>query len=796
MSEREWIKWVGLIVAVLMGSVGGYVFYLYRTLPTVEFLKNYTPPLITRIYSQDGELMAELFRERRDYVKIGEIPMLVQRAFIAVEDAEFSKHSGVNFKGILRAIIKNIKARAFVQGGSTITQQLAKLLLLTPQKKISRKIKEIILAKRIERTMGKDRILELYLNQVYLGHGAYGVKEAARTYFRKELNELTLAEIALMAGFVRAPSNYDPVKHPKLAKRRQIHVLKRMFDEGYIDKRAMEEARLEPLKIYRRYKNPFFSYSAYFSEEVRRRLVEEYGEEMIYEGGLNIYTTMLSYHQREAVEALRWGLERYEKRHFRGASDHIEKDKWDGFIKEVHEKEILKDSDFIILKSDGSIDSEREARVEEGEVYTALITKVDDQKRKLDINIGGYKGEVLWNDEVIKKKWEKPSFIFKEGDVVKVKVEKFDDEKIAASLYQQPSVEGSIVCIDNSTGFITAMVGGYDFRKSQFNRAVQAKRQVGSAFKPFVYATALLKGYTPATVIPDLPIVYIEKKEGETEEKWKPHNYEESFKGTITIAYGLARSINLATIRILEDIGTSDVIALANSFGIFSEIPDDLTLGLGSASISLLEITRAYTVFPNKGLLRDTIMFRKLITSDQRVIEEHIPDRLRDFSLENTEHIVFHEPVRVYPEDLADVMVSLLEGVVRYGTGWRAKALGRPVGGKTGTTDDYRDAWFIGFTPEYTVGVWIGYDDRTPLGEHQTGSAVAAPVFVRFMKSILAKQPVSDFNFSEDITFRRIDPITGYLAVPGDNRSMLMAFVEGTEPKSYYQDYTDTLKGF
>jgi len=778
-----------------------YILVLSLSLPSIEYLQNYKPPLTTKIYSSEGKVVAELFRERRDYIPIEKIPDHVINAFIASEDASFFKHRGINLKSLIRAAFKNIEAGSFVQGGSTITQQLAKMLLLSPEKKISRKIKEIFLALKIEKGMSKQKILELYLNHLYLGGGAYGVAEGARTYFRKSLSELTVGEAALLAGLLKAPSYYYPQKNPSGAKSRQIYVLERMLKEGFIDQKEYETAVRTPLRIYRSYKNPFFTQGGYFAEEIRKESVQKFGEDIVYTKGLRIWTSMNVEHQLAGVKALKKGLENFDKKKgFRGVIGNVKEEEWSKFLEEVQNKEIIERADYFDILSDGSKVEYPEKGLKTGEVYTGLITGLNEKKKEIEVRIGFFQGRIPYdNFSWALKDGKEPSALFKKGDLINVKIEEIEGENILLSLYQKPMVQGALLCIENSTGFVTALVGGYEFIETQFNRAIQAKRQVGSAFKPIIYATALTQGYTPASVIEDMPVAYEmpvdEKESEEIPEKWKPLNYDMSFRGEVTIAEALAKSINLATIRLLSKISVKNVIELARSFGIESPLPYELTLALGSASLSLLEITRAYSVFPNKGLLRDVMLLKKIEDSEGKILLENIPVDSDSYP-SNSTTIIYHKPKTVYPPDLSFIMVSLLQGVVKHGTGWKAKALGRPVAGKTGTTNDFRDAWFIGFTPDFTVGVWVGYDDLTPLGEGETGSAVAAPIWVDFMKEILKNVPPSDFSFPDNILFRRIDPFTGHLAKPGDENSILQAFIEGTEPQSYYEDYMEKMKGF
>lgn len=642
-----------IMISVTTLIVFGLAFYLYFThdLPTIETLKNYKPPTVTKFFSEDGEVMGEFFIERREVVSLERVPNHLVQAFISGEDARFFHHKGLDYIAILRALSRNIFSREIVQGGSTITQQVVKSLLLSPEKSFSRKIREAILAFKIEKYLSKDEILFLYLNQIYLGHGAYGVGAAAENYFGKPIEELNLAESALLAGLPQAPSKYSPYNHPEQARRRQSYILNRMVEEGFIAQDELTKALQAPLKIKNK-ENLFIERAPYFVEHVRKYIEEKYGKEALYKNGLQVYTTIDLHFQRIAEEAVESGLKEIENR------------------------------------------------------------------------------------------------------------QKFPSSDIPST------PEGSLVCFDLETGYVKAMVGGRDFKKSQFNRATQARRQTGSAFKPIVYASALDKGYTPASVIIDSPIFF---QWGE--KRWKPKNFEGKFSGPTTLRNALTHSVNVVTVKIAQDIGVDYIKDYAQKIGISSPLQNDLSMALGSSSISLYELTKAYAVFANQGNAFKPIFIKKILDRDGNLLEEHFP--------------LFYPkqlpaPDCIVSPQTAYLITHLMEGVVQNGTGWRAKALGRPVAAKTGTTDQFLDAWFIGYTPELIAGAWVGFDEERSLGENETGSRAASPIWVAFISKILRDKPIKEFPIPEGIEFMKIDPKTGQPTA--EREATLECFKEGTGP--------------
>ncbi len=639
-----------LIVTLIAFGVFSYLYFL-QDLPSIGNLKNYKPSTITKFYSEDGEVIVEFFIEKREVVFLERIPRELVQAFVSGEDARFFEHKGLDYLAILRAFLKNIFSGEIVQGGSTITQQVVKSLLLTPEKSFFRKFREAILAFKIEKYLSKEEILYLYLNQIYLGHGAYGVASAAETYFGKPVEKLNLPEAALLAGLPQAPNKNSPYHHPEQAKRRQAYVLQRMAEEGVISHAEMMKALAFPLTL-RNKQELDRPKASYFVEYIRRYIEEKYGKEALYKKGLQVYTTLDTDDQQIAEEAMESGLREIEKR------------------------------------------------------------------------------------------------------------QKYRPHESSSTL------EGALICFDLESGYIKAMVGGRDFKKSQFNRAVQARRQTGSAFKPVVYASALDKGYTPASIIVDSPVIF---EWGD--KKWKPKNFEGKFSGPTTLRNALTHSINVVTVKIAHDIGIDYIKDYAKNLGISSPLQNDLSMVLGSSSLSLYELTKAYAVFANQGNRFKPIWIKKILDRDGNLLEENLPY----FYFKESSH-----GESILSSQTAYLMTHLLESVVQYGTGWRAKSLKRPVAGKTGTTDQFLDAWFIGYTPELITGVWVGFDEERSLGENETGARAASPIWVTFMSKILKEKLIKDFPVPEGIEFMKIDSKTGQMSL--GKGAILECFKEGTGP--------------
>jgi len=754
----RWFVWIfafGMISGV--SAIIGVYFYLSEDLPKISSLKDYRPPVITTVYSDDSRKIAEFYKERRIVVPLSKLPAMLINAFIAAEDARFYQHKGVDLRSIIRAFFKNIEAGAIVQGGSTITQQVTKSFFLTPTRSYRRKIREIILAYRIDKAFAKDEILFLYLNQIYLGHGAYGVEAAAENYFGKSAEALNLAECAMLAGLPQAPSRFSPFRHPERAKERQIYVLKRMITERYIANTEATEAIHTELDIKPR-RNWYIEKVPIYTEHIRRYIEEKYGPNVLYKEGLKIYTAVNIEMQKVARSEVEKGLRALDKRQgYRGSIQHLESEEIEAFSKE-HQAE--------------------QSILEKGKIIKGIVVEVNDIDNTVTVRMGDYQGiiqiaDMIWarkpdpEIDYSESKIKHPGDALIAGDVILVKIkDKIEDTDLwQLALEQTPAAQAALLCIEAETGYVKVMVGGRDFRESQFNRAVQSRRQPGSAFKPIIYAAALDKGYTPATVIIDSPIVF---KDVERDFKWKPRNYKEKFFGSTLFRKALEKSRNVITIKILQDIGIDYTIEYVGKLGITSKISEDLSIALGSSGVSLLELVNAYSVFANYGQLVKPIFITKIVDRDGNLID-----------------VVMHEKKRVIEEKTAYIMTNLLEGVVKHGTGWRAKALKRPVAGKTGTTNNLYDAWFMGYTPQYITGVWVGFDDEGELGKNETGSRAASPIWLGFMKKVLKDKPVRVFRVPKGIVFHKIDAETGLLAIPESEKIIFECFKEGTAPTEY-----------
>ncbi len=743
--------------AVLAAAAGAGVLLRFSSeLPPVATLQSYNPSLVTKIYAADDTLLAEFFVERRILVPLDRIPERLREAVLAVEDAGFFEHSGFDVRAIARAFVKNIRAGGIVQGGSTITQQVARAMFLTPEKRLTRKIKEAILAYRIEQHFSKEDILGLYLNHIYLGHGSYGVQAAALTYFGKSVEDLDLLECAVLAGLPKAPNHYSPITHPDRAAGRARHVIARMVEEGYLSAEEAEEALSGPLRLAGEEKAA--GLAPHFVEHVRRYLQTTYGYEGLYQGGLQVSTTLDPVLQRAAEQAVDQGLRELDKRRgFRGAAEHLT-------------EEQLGDLEQVLGSRDDWPD-----RVAEGEIHRAVVLEAGARTARL--RVGSAVGE-LHLDQMKwvmgrgkEKRVTSTSSFLKRGDIVDVRIlEARDSGGPLLALEQEPEVEGALLCQDVRTGAVLAMVGGRDFSKSQFNRATQARRQPGSAFKPFVYAAALEKGFTPGTILIDSPIVFENDGQEVEERLWKPENYEEHFFGPTRLRIALNHSRNVVTIKLLRSVGIDPVIDLARRMGVQSPLSRDLTLALGSSGVTLQEMTSAFGTFANHGVRMSPFSVISVSDRNGEMLESHHPEALR-----------------VLERETAYLVTSLLQTVVTDGTGWRVKALGRPVAGKTGTTNDYIDAWFLGYSPELVTGVWVGLDKKESLGTHETGSRAGIPIWLRFMKDALQDRPATVFAVPPGVTFVKIDPATGLLPGAESADTLFEVFREGTEPREVSQ---------
>jgi penicillin-binding protein 1A len=741
-------------VFLSMAGVAGLYFYISRDLPKIISLKDYTPPIVTSVFSDDGRKIGEFYKERRIVIPLSEMPEKLKNAFVSAEDSRFREHPGVDVLSIFRAFIKNLKAGAIVQGGSTITQQVTKSFFLTPARTYERKIKEAILAYRIDKTFTKDEILYLYLNQIYLGHGAYGVEAASENYFGKHAKEMNLAECSMLAGLPQAPSRYSPFRHSKRARQRQIYVLNRMKEDGYITNLEATDAINTELDIKPR-KNWFIERVPCYTEHVRRYVEEKYGKDALYTQGLKIHTAVDIELQKIARKAVVKGLRDMDRRQgYRGAVKNLALLEVESFC-----------SDVAATMEDGV--------PEAGTVYQGVVVDVTDEAAQ--VRVGNVRGVIpaaglKWarhpDQEVAY--WEarvkSPKEVLEAGDVVLVRAVESEEEGLERqfSLEQEPLAQSALLSIEAETGQVKAMIGGRDYRDSQFNRAIQSRRQAGSSFKPVIFAAALDKGYTAATMIIDSPVVFTDK---ERDFVWKPHNYKEKFYGPTLLRYALMKSRNVVTVKILQDIGIDYVIDYSRKLGIASHINRDLSISLGSSGVSLLEIVNAYAVFSNLGYRVEPVFITSIEDRYGNVIE--------------SSHL---KREKVMDMSTAYIMTSMLESVVKSGTGWRARALGRPAAGKTGTTNNLNDAWFLGYTPRYTTGVWVGFDNERSLGKGETGSRSATPIWLDYMKGALEGRPVRTFNVPEGIVFAKIDAKTGLLPIEESEKTLFECFKEGTVP--------------
>jgi penicillin-binding protein 1A len=756
----KWSFIVFLIFAVL-GSAGltGLFIYLSRDLPKINTLKDYRPAIVTNVFSDDGRKIGEFYKERRIVIPLSEMPESLINAFVAAEDSRFREHPGIDIQSIIRASIKNFKAGTIVQGGSTITQQVTKSFLLTPERTYKRKFKEAMLAYQIEKKFTKDEILFLYLNQIYLGHGAHGVESASENYFGKHAKDLSLAECAMLAGLPQAPSRYSPFRFPDRAKQRQIYTLNRMKEEGMITNLEVTEAIDTKLDIKPR-KNWFIERVPCYTEHVRRYVEKKYGEDALYNQGLKIHTAVNIDLQKIARKAVRNGLLALDQRNgYRGPVKNISALQVENFCQGVS-KQI-----------NGNL-------LEKENIYQGVVLSVDDENKVTQVRVGDFHGLIhvktmTWARKPDPKtayyeaSVKNPSQVFKTGDVILVTVlnEVVEDNDYEFALYQEPIAQSALLSIEAETGHVKTMIGGRDYIDSQFNRAYQSRRQPGSAFKPIIYAAALDKGYTAGSIIIDSPFIY---EDTERDFVWKPRNYKEKFYGPTTFREALVKSRNVVTIKILQDIGIDYIIDYSRKLGITSEMNKDLSIALGSSGISLLELVNAYSVFSNLGYLIEPVFITKIYDRDGTLLE--------------TSKLIRK---KVIDMSTAYIITNIMESVVKSGTGRRVKALKRPVAGKTGTTNNLFDAWFLGYTPRYTTGVWVGLDQEASLGKGETGSRTASPIWLEYMQNALKDKPARTFNVPEGIVFAKIDAKTGLLPIQESEKTIFECFKEGSIPTEH-----------
>ncbi|MBB5754158.1 penicillin-binding protein 1A [Prosthecomicrobium pneumaticum] len=767
---------------VLAAGISWYISGLTGGLPDYEVLAKYEPPVMTRIHAADGQLVAEFARERRLYLPIQAIPDRVKAAFISAEDKNFYSHSGLDYYGLARASLQNVQA--LLEGGrmigaSTITQQVAKNFLLTNERTIDRKIKEAILSLRIEQAYSKDKILELYLNEIFLGLGAYGVAAASLTYFDKSVHELTLQEAAYLAALPKGPNNYNPFRYPDRAIERRNWVIDRMVENGFATPDEGAAAKASPLGVKLRSTTPRLFAADYYVEEVRRQLLAMYGEEKLYDGGLSVRTSLDPAYQVMARQALMNGLVAFDQeRGWRGPVTKVETgDDWGPALAKVSALSDVLEWRLAVVTGkteDGLQIGLQPSRDGSGAVAADRETGIIPY------------GEMKW----AAKKGKDAGLNV--GDVVYV--EAADGKPGAWRLRQVPDIEGALVAMDPHTGRVLALVGGFSFSESQFNRATQAMRQPGSSFKPFVYAAALDNGYTPSSVVMDAPFEY---DPGFGQPIWRPENYSQKFYGPSTLRTGIELSRNVMTVRLAQDMGMPLVAEYARRFGIYDNLGPYLPNALGAQETTVLRLVSAYSVFANEGRqVRPTLIDRiqdrfgkTIFKHEERICEACNADRWEN---QDEPEIADHRE-QVLDPMTAYQITSMLEGVVQRGTGTAVKAVGKPIAGKTGTSNDEKDAWFVGYSPDLVVGVFIGYDQPKPMGRGMTGGEVSAPIFTEFMKMALSDKPPVEFRVPPGIQLIPIDRRTGLRAEAGKDGVILEAFKPGTGPPDSYSiiGYTD-----
>jgi penicillin-binding protein 1A len=735
----------------LLGGFGilAILWAFSSNLPDYKFLKNYMPPVSSKVYSGDGELVSDFSSEKRIFIPYNSIPKKIIDAFLSAEDKNFFSHPGVDARGVLRAVINNISniiSSKRLEGASTITQQVAKNFLLTNEVSLNRKIKEAILAFRIERALSKERILELYLNQIYLGEGTYGVASASLEYFDKSINELDYGESALLAALPKAPSRYNPYKNTDLAKFRRNLVLNNLFENNYITKKEHEKFIKQKIFLKKR-KKIFLEDTRYYVEDIRKKIVDEFGFDKVYKQGFNINTPLNLNLQNIATETLREGLISYDKR--KG---------WKGpIINKKYSKEWSKDLDKFKLEK--SI-----------KWHLAIVKKINKFSTLIETDL---KQEGVINYENIS--WTKKEFdeLFNVGDIIYV--QKINDKSY--SLKQLPKVNGAIVVIDPFTGRVLALSGGFSFKKSEFNRATQAQRQPGSAFKPFIYALALENGYSPSTLVLDAPLVL---DQGDDLKLWKPVNYGKKFYGPSTLRTGLEKSRNLMTVRVAQDLGLKKIINFSTKLGIYNNPSELLSISLGSAETTLLKLSSAYCSFVNGGKLVKPILIDRIQDSEGNTIFNSETRECKNCGQISylTKEIpkISDNFTQIFSAETAYQMTSMLEGVVKRGTGKRLRDLNLDIAGKTGTTNKNTDTWFIGFTSKLVIGVYVGLDEPQTLGKYETGAKTAMPIFKNFVKKGIKKKDARPFKVADNITMMVIDPFTGKKASFASKETIIEVF--------------------
>ena len=734
----------GLVIVfaatAMLGLASGVFFAYAGDLPAISALDDYAPSTISRVYGARGEVVGEFAIQRREVIPYEAISPTLKRAILAAEDDSFEQHFGLSIPRIVVTLVKDILERRKAAGASTLTQQLARKLFLTDEKTWERKIKEAILAIRIEKRYTKNEIFTLYCNQMYFGHGVYGVQAASRLYFGKSAKDLSLEEAALIAGILQGNVRQSPYVNMDAALRRRNYALSRMAEIGYITEAEAQAAKKKPIVLGGEPTAPP-SIAPYFLEEVRKELEGRYGAKRLYENGLSIQTGLDATLQEAANRALDQGLRRIDKRRgFRAPRRNV--------LQEGHTLD-----GFNMPRWDRSMG--------DGDIVPAVVQSAEAGKilaRAGALNVTVDKKGFAWTSKAAAHQLVKP------GDLIEVRLALVDEAENTASgsLEQAPLVEGAILAIENRTGQVKAMVGGYSFERSKFNRATQAYRQVGSAFKPIVYTAAIDRGYTPVSILTDAPVSFTA---GPGQPLYSPQNYDHKFEGPVTLRNALEQSRNIPAVRLMDQLGARQVIAYARRLGIESPLPPYLPVALGAAEATLQEITSAYAVFPNQGVYMRTYSVLKVTDREGNALEENRP-----------------EPKDAIRADTAYVMTNLLRGVVQRGTATKAAALNWPIGGKTGTTDDYTDAWFVGFDPDITIGVWIGLDQKKPIGRNMTGAEAALPIWIDVMKTWIGdrKEPPK-FEAPGNIVFVSVDK-GGASATDATPDAISEAFIAGTQP--------------
>ena len=768
-----------ILFVVGVAAAAGLLWHFSKDLPDYSQLQDYEPPVMTRVHAADGSLVGEYARERRLYIPIQAVPKLVINAFLAAEDKNFYEHGGLDFTGIARAgiiYLQNYGSSRRPQGATTITQPVAKNFLLSNELSMARKVKEALLALKIERTYSKDKILELYLNEIYLGLGAYGIAAASLVYFDKAVNELTVPEAAYLASLPKAPNNYHPFRQRERAIERRNWVIDRMAESGFVKTADAEKAKRSPLGVTSKPTSAHVFAAEYFAEEVRRELYERYGEKKLYEGGLSVRTSLDTKLQLLARKTFTEGLVKYD-----------EAQGWRGPVTKID------------IAGDWGVKlAEVKALADVAPWRLAAVLEVSDQSARIGLQPGREPGGFVSKERAVGilpldgTKWAKTggkavakvSQVVSPGDVVYVEPGKSDGQFV---LHQIPEVSGAMVVEDPWTGRVLAMVGGFSFDQSQFNRATQALRQPGSSFKPFVYAAALDNGYTPSTVVLDAPV---EIDQGPGVGAWRPENYEGKFYGPATLRFGLEHSRNVMTVRLAQDIGMPLIAEYAKRFGVYDDLPPYLSFALGAGETTLLRMTTAYAMFDNGGrrikpTLVDRIQDRYGHTVYKHDERECVGCAGKKWE-NQPEPSLLDRRQQVLDPMTAYQITSMMEGVVQRGTATVVREVGKPVAGKTGTTNDEKDAWFIGFTPDVVVGVYLGYDKPRHLGRGATGGHLAAPIVKEFLKVALADKPAAPFRVPPGIKLVRVDLKSGTRAGPGTERAILEAFKPGTAPPDSY----------